>query len=144
MILGFTGTSFGMTQRQAACVDHVFVELLLTELHHGWCVGADAEAHKLARRMQVRIVGHPPTDTKMQASLPLADFADIKMPFAYLTRNRHIVRDGVDGLIAAPKDYVMPTNLRGHGTWTTVGYAREAGRRIWIVTPDGTCREEQP
>lgn len=60
MILGFTGTSHGMTQRQRATVKYLFCELLLTELHHGDCLGADKEAHNLALLMFVNVVVHPP------------------------------------------------------------------------------------
>ena len=65
-------------------------------------------------------------------------------PKPYLKRNHDIVAAGVDGLIAAPKDFVQPASLRGQGTWTTIGYARKAGRRIWIVWPDGTFKTEDP
>jgi len=132
-----------MTASQLVTVLRLFRELPLTQLHHGWCIGADAQAHALARNVGAHIVGHPPSDTSKQASLRLADFAGIHKTYAYLTRNRHIIRDGVDGLIAAPKDFVQPKSLRGQGTWTTVGYARQAGRRIWIVFPDGTFKEER-
>lgn len=143
MIVGFTGTSKGMTQRQRATLRYLLNELQVTELHHGDCVGADAEAHTDAARMGIELVVHPPTDNKLRA------FCDYSLPNTllpakpYLLRNRDIVAAGVDGLIAAPKDFVAPVSLRGQGTWTTIGYARQAGRRIWVVVPDGTFREEK-
>ena len=143
MILGFTGTSKGMTQRQAATVHYLFGELKLTVLHHGDCVGADAQADRIVRRMGgILIVIHPPSDEKVRSFCNGVPPHAVREEKPYLARNRDIVAEGVDGLIAAPKDFVQPKSLRGQGTWTTVGYARKAGRRIWIVFPDGTFKEE--
>ena len=141
MILGFTGTSAGMTQRQRATVRYLLMELQTTVLHHGDCIGADAEVHRDAKGLQIFIVAHPPEDSKKRAFCAGADVVCQFKP--YLKRNCDIVLEGVDGLIAAPRNANEPTNLRGQGTWTTVGYARQAGRRIWIVMPDGTFKEEQ-
>lgn len=136
MTLGFTGTKHGMTDVQLRRVLTLFHELPLTELHHGDCVGADAEAHTLARTQGALIILHPPTDVTRRAFC--RDAYEIREPSTYLTRNRHIVQEGIDGLIAAPREMSTPASLRGHGTWTTIGYARQAERKIWIVLPDGT------
>lgn len=143
MTLGFTGTSQpgGMTQRQRAAVRYLLGELQCTVFHHGVCVGADAQAHNEAVALGIRVVGHPPSLTRKMALLALT-FHTYHRPYGYLTRNLHIVRGGVDGLIAAPRQMKEPSSTRGEGTWTTVGYARKAGRRIWIVWPDGTFTEE--
>jgi hypothetical protein len=144
MTLGFTGTSRGMMQRQRATVRYLFGELELTDLHHGDCVGADAQADEDAIHYlsAVNIVVHPPTVSTKRAFRQPRAWRLVLDPKPYLKRNRDIVAAGIDGLIAAPKDSVEPRNKRGQGTWTTIGYARQAGRRIWIVFPDGTFREE--
>lgn len=142
MILGFTGTERGMTQRQRDTVRYLFGELGLHVLHHGDCIGADAEAHRLARAVSAHIVVHPPSDESNRAFMD--DAHETRPAYAFLTRNRHIVRDSRDGVIAAPHRADEPRSTRGDGTWTTVRYARQAKRRIWIVAPDGTFREEQP
>lgn len=142
MILGFTGTQHGMTQRQQDTVRYLFHELPLHVLHHGVCVGADAEAHRIALRLSALIVGHSPTDAKKMAVLK--GFDQLHEPQPYLRRNKSIVSHGRDGLIAAPFDDIEPRSLRGQGTWTTIGYARKAGRRVWIVHRDGTFRMEMP
>lgn len=157
MTLGFTGTSQGMTQRQQATVRYLFSKLVLTVLHHGDCVGADAQAHQLAIDLSAQVIIHPPSDPKLRAFCAEVRYYStdeifsrsstdsyIRPPKTYLARNRDIVKEGVDGIIGAPKDFMAPTNLRGQGTWTTIGYARKAKRRLWIVVPDGTFREEQP
>lgn len=142
MILGFTGTSHapGMTQLQRATVRYLFNELQLHALHHGVCIWADAQAHRLAVEMKAYVVGHPPSDNRKMATL--TDFDELRPPAPYLVRNRAIVAESRDGLIAAPRSAVEPASKRGQGTWTTIGYARQAGLRIWIVAPDGTFRVE--
>lgn len=139
--LGFTGTSSGMTPQQLATVRRLFMEMRLMHLHHGDCIGADAQAHYLARELGAYITVHPPSNDKLRAFCPGGEG---RKPVGYLTRNRHIVAEGIDGLVVAPKDYQQPKNLRGQGTWTTLGYARQAGRRVWIVFPDGTYTSENP
>lgn len=137
MILGFTGTQEGMRPRQLKAVRQLLYNC--TELHLGDCVGADAEAHAIAAETGTKTVGHLPSNGGRRAFLY---YDEEREPKPYLARNKDIVAEGVDGLIAAPKDFVQPTNLRGQGTWTTIGYARKAGRRIWIVWPDGHVEEE--
>ena len=50
-----------------------------------------------------------------------------------------VVAEGVNGLIAAPGGFVEE---RRSGTWATIRYARQAGRRIWVVKPDGSVSFE--
>ncbi len=137
VILGFTGTSRGMTQKQLATLSYLFNELLLHVLHHGDCIGADTQAHRLARGIGASIVIHPPNNPKKRAFCVGAD--EIKPTFHYLVRNKHIVDHARDGIVAAPHG----TNEEARsGTWATIRYARKAKRKIWIVWPDGTFKED--
>jgi hypothetical protein len=137
MILGFTGTSYGMSSAQLDTVFNLFKGFKSLELHHGDCVGADAQAHSLACTLLARIVIHPPSDSRQRAYCDSANLVHLSYP--YLIRNKHIVRDGIDGLIATPFEY---TELLRSGTWSTIRYARKLKRHIWIVFPDGSIREE--
>lgn len=104
MTIGFTGTSSGMTPQQLATVRRLFSELRLTHLHHGDCVGADAQAHHLAREFSAYITVHPPSNDKLRA---FCLGGEGRKPVGYLTRNRHIVTEGIDGLIATPKELIL-------------------------------------
>lgn len=139
MTCGFTGTQHGMKPRQLKAVRQLLFHVSV--LHLGDCIGADAEAHAEAVRLGVKTVGHLPDDGSKRAH---CTYDEERAPKPYLTRNRVIVAEGVDGLIAAPRTFIEPVNKRGEGTWTTVVYARQAGRKIWTVLPDGTVREEGP
>jgi hypothetical protein len=135
--LGFTGTHQGMTDRQRWAFRMLLGTLGVSELHHGDCVGADEQADEDVKKlMVVDVYAHPPSDSKLRAYCKPPTI--VMPPKPYLMRNKDIVKAGVDGLVATPKDFVKPKSLRGQGTWTTIGYAEKAKRQIWIVWPDGT------
>lgn len=142
-IYGFTGTSKGMTQKQRATFRYLLNELKVTELHHGDCIGADSQAHVLCRELNVHITVHPPIADIKRVFCQARPNVLILDPKPYLVRNRDIVAAGINGLIATPKDFVQPSNLRGQGTWTTIGYARKSRRSIHIIFPDGTFSFEE-
>jgi hypothetical protein len=125
-----------MTPQQVETVSGLFELLGLTELHHGDCIGADADAHKLARACSARIVLHPPRLDRHRAWCH-GDL--VRDSYDYLTRNKHIV-DDTSGLIATPKSAVEMTRS---GTWSTVRYARKLNRPVWIVFPDGSHKTEE-
>jgi len=139
IILGFTGTSQGMAPRQLKAVRQLLYNVDV--LHLGDCVGADAEAHSMALSFGITKIGHPPSDGHKRAFL---EYDEYRLPKPYLKRNIDITREGVDGLIAAPPNFIeTPGRGVGAGTWSTVRRARELSRKIWIVFPDGSMRKEE-
>jgi hypothetical protein len=134
MTCGFTGTQRGMAPRQLKAVRQLLGRVKV--LHLGDCVGADVEAYQEARSLGIACIGHPPSERIKRA---LCRYDEERAPRSYLLRNRDIAQEGVDGLIAAPKEFV---EARRSGTWATVRVARKLGRRIWIVLPDGKVKQE--
>ncbi|HVJ71640.1 MAG TPA: hypothetical protein VM531_09070 [Sphingomicrobium sp.] len=139
MNIGFSGTQRGMTVAQQEAVERLLGSFddELTEFHHGDCVGADAEAHKLARHWaDCEIHAHPPIENGKRAYCK----ADVVHPErAYLVRNRIIV-DMTETLICAPGE---DREVLRSGTWATYRYAKKKiGRSVYTVWPDGTVREE--
>ena len=130
--IGFSGTREGMSAKQLS----VFSTLLHTkfdddktsEFHHGDCVGADTEAHRLAEKIGYCIIIHPPLDRKMQA-YNTARYHRHPMP--YKARNRAIVL-ACDLLIACPKD-----DSEKGGTWNTINWARMYSRSHIIIHSRG-------
>ena len=127
--IGFTGTHKGMTNEQKVTVDWLLSKSP-KELHHGDCIGADADAHEIALGNFIRIIGHPPLKSDSRA---WCRFYEAREPRAYIDRNHDIV-DETEVLIACTDSTVEAIRS---GTWSTIRYARRLGRIILIVYPDG-------
>jgi len=136
--LGFTGTKKGIGSDQRKALQGalaIFREKGYLWMHNGDCIGADATAALLWRRVKGKIYLHPPIKTRFRANL----VADISCePLDYLARDRHIAESS-EVLVATPSGFFEEVRS---GTWTTVRYARKLRRHIFLVFPDGTVRKE--
>jgi hypothetical protein len=133
--LGFTGTRRGMTMWQQGAVKRLAASY--DEVHHGDCLGSDADMHAIARVLQLRVVVHPPVDDRLRAGCT----GNVNRPVKpYHDRNRDIV-DETEHLIATP-DHMTETGLGG--TWWTVRYARSVGKPVTVVWPNGRASTETP
>jgi hypothetical protein len=133
--IGFTGTQLGMTEAQRAALKAVLTERDATVLHHGDCIGADAQAHEIAVSMSCEIVIHPPI---VEAKRAWKQAARTLRPTSYLARNKDIVRDTAM-LVATPGE---DTEQIRSGTWLTVRFARRRGRPVWVILPNGKILRE--
>lgn len=130
--VGFTGTRAGMTMAQASVVALLVKELAPTSVHHGDCVGADAEFDRICEGLGITdIQVHPPDKNDFRAHTRAAQWPERP----YLERNRDIV-GMCHVLIATPQG--MTEQKRRSGTWHTVRYARDREIPRIIVFPDGT------
>lgn len=129
--VGFTGTQKGMTQDQLWAVDQFLQNDLTFEwAHHGDCIGADADFHRLADLNGLKTHGHPPLNRSKRA---WCTFDVMEEEKEYLLRNWDIV-NSVDYMIACPKGF--KEELRS-GTWSTIRYFRGRDCPGSIVWPDG-------
>jgi len=142
MMITFTGTQRGMTQRQK---DGLRTMLRIHGarfgssdfiLLHGGCVGADDEADNIANDMRIDRWIFPSTiDAKRVDDLFFLNRkrsrCAIEPPEEPLLRNRKMVEIG-QIVIAAPSsaDEVLRS-----GTWATVRYARKLHRQVMIFEP---------
>ncbi len=135
MIVGFTGTRQGMTEEQAASVRGLLCSLRPTEVHHGDAIGADSDFHNLVRTWCPDCVIHVhPCNLSDQRRFCQADVLYEVLP--PLLRNSDIVK-AADVMIATPAE--AQEQIRG-GTWSTIRKARQAGKPLHIVLPDGVVR----
>lgn len=142
-VLGFTGTRKGMTRAQRLGVLHAVEHSTCSEVHHGDCIGADAEFHDLVSRMAlgVTIVIHPSNCETMRAFKGEGEFDTLILPpKPPLERNRDIV-GACDLLLAAPFGL---TEAQRSGTWATIRYARSLKKPMMIVYPDGNIEATSP
>lgn len=129
MTIGFTGTRSGMSKNQAKEIIEFFqLHDNIDIVHHGVCIGADADFHNIVRNIapHINIMGHPGRSKHaIDGHRPERAnvFPDVSLKEKeYLERNREIVKS-CDMLLACPY------NLNGQGgTWYTINYARKIGK----------------
>lgn len=136
--LGFTGTQRGLTSAQWDKVYAIVLKALPKEIHHGDCVGADAQFHELARPFTGQVVIHPPINNAKRAFChrfpnPSKTPIDVLAVKPYLERNHDIV-DEVEGMIACPGE---AGEVLRSGTWATIRYAVKTGKKCAIIFPGG-------
>lgn len=138
--VAFTGTQQGMTARQLLGVMGFLVFSEVHIIHHGDCIGADAQTHQICQLLKgvraISIIIHPPENNAKRAWCK--GYSLLHHPKPYLARNRDIVDDG-EVLLATPKE--DEETLRS-GTWATIRYARHQAKPIVILWPDGRTEYE--
>ena len=141
MKIGFTGTREGMTRLQRAFVIRAVGMCHVNEVHHGGCVGADEDFHRLSLVLNIPVHVHFGCNSQGKTPSKMEETTNVKgktikvyEPRPYLKRDKTIV-DNVEMLIATPKGH--KEELRS-GTWATIRYAKKKNKKILIVYPDGT------
>ena len=132
--LGMTGTRDGMTKEAKVSFCKFLEGQEITEGHHGDCKGADTDFHSELEKRKIRIVVHPPTNSKARS---FCKGAKICKPKPYLVRNCTIV-EATEMLVAFP-----PTKkeILRSGTWSTIRYAKKKRRKIIIFHKEGSVEE---
>jgi hypothetical protein len=137
-VIGFTGTQKGMTDAQRSYVRTFLIRMQdkpYWMVHHGDCIGADHDFHRIVRRFGGMVYLHPPDKDVKRA---FCDYDKSAEPKPYLERNHDIV-DACDLLIATPGE---PDEVLRSGTWSTIRYAEKLGRMRLVVNPDGRLNQD--
>lgn len=132
MKVGFTGTRKGMTHAQKKTFRQLLLNLDPERFIHGDCIGSDADAHKIANDLGIKITIYPPRKNDLRAYCE-APGALIMPVGDYLPRNIKIVENS-EILIATPETF---TNEVRSGTWYTVRQARKRGKDCKVILPNG-------
>jgi len=125
--IGFTGARVGMTTDQRKLVIQILGLYNPFNLHHGDCIGADAEAHIIVRSQfkDSKITIHPPKVDKYRAFCK----GDITYdPQDFTVRDRAIVND-TSTLIGTPKSLEQSRR----GTWYTIRHAKRIKKPIIVI-----------
>lgn len=138
MILGFTGTRAGMTDKQRESVAEFLRVNQPSVVHHGDCVGADSQFHDSALLLvsPPRIEVHPCTLTKFRAYRKAPVIYPVKPP---KDRNQDIVR-AAEHLLAAPKGVAAADSSLRSGTWQTIRMMLTARKSVTVVWADGSVQ----
>ena len=126
MILGVTGSRHPRSDRLVLRFANFIKSNDVNVLHHGDCVGWDAQCATVASYLGVKVIAHPPNQDANRAFVESDVVLD---PRDYLQRNRDIV-NASEYMIAAPDG---PERTRS-GTWATIRYSKKTGVRgvIWL------------
>lgn len=133
MRLAFTGTQTGMTQAQRDSFRSLLVTFRVKTLIHGGCIGADIDAHRLAKLLGKKVIVYPSNIINKRGEYTDADIVHTAHP--PLERNPLIVQAG-EILCATPK-WPAKEEQRS-GTWATVRLAWMISMPVVIINPDGT------
>ena len=108
--LGFTGTLQGMSDAQRIAVRSIVnaVQMSITSVHHGDCIGSDWDFHRIIRQdfSNIGVCRHPPIAENYRA---YCDWDWTQIPEEYLTRDREIVHHSTI-MLATPFELREPTN----------------------------------
>lgn len=131
--VGFTGSRKGMSDDTLIRVTLLMRRLVVTEAHHGDCIGCDAQFHDIAKSLRIPITIHPPEISTLRAYCEGGEIT-VLPERRYHERNHDIVHS-VDIMIACPKG----PEITRSGTWGTIRFARKAKhiKCIYIFMPDG-------
>jgi len=136
-VFAFTGTRDGMTEIQKEVVRDILSENA-TFLHNGAARGADAEAAEIANKLGIDVIAHPASGVKAEDKAAIEAIA-YRPELPPLQRNRKMV-DKSQAILATPVGFIEQP--RGSGTWSTIRYAKDSEKPLYIVFPDGTIRKE--
>lgn len=128
---GFTGTHRGAIDSQLQELEQKLMALKeegFGEFHHGWCIGADEQAAKIAKKLGYWVVAHPGLAADPKNLLFRSEWDgndEIREAKAFIKRDHDIV-DETELMLATPVSREEHTRS---GTWTTVRYAKKQGRK---------------
>jgi len=128
--IGFTGTRRGMTTKQLEALTNILEVEEPDVFVHGDCVGADAQAHVVAKELGWHVEIYPCNFERARAHCE-GDY--IAAPQDPLRRNEVIVRC-TEILIATPNERI---EVQRSGTWSTIRCARRIDRPRAILWPQG-------
>ena len=139
MIIGFTGSRNGMTDKQEEGFEQLAKTLDISEFHHGDCIGSDEKADSIIksqiekRKKDIKTIIHP-SYKKDRANCK----GDVVIkPTSYLDRNKDIVNHS-EVLVATPSGKENFTS----GVWATIRLARKKKIPIYVIKPNGIVKKE--
>lgn len=132
MKVSFTGTRSGMSAWQKQQLEKFFTDHRgeISVLAHGACMGADVEAHYLARRILGKSVFIAVFPSTAKTRIRVLNFDFEAEPMKPLERDQEIVKLGCDVLLAAP---LQMSEVLSSGTWSAVRYARKRHVPVQIM-----------
>lgn len=156
MIIGFTGTSDGLTEPQKTTLFEIMTMLnvVLSSTKepygekpirgiHGDCIGGDATFHASCMTLEIPVGIYPGHDAEKKSPkrarcdmMECSSFGvciDVARSAPYLERN-DLIAQMSDLLLVCPKER---DEQQRSGTWVTYRYAKKHGTPVVVVFPEG-------
>lgn len=134
--IGVSGTRKGWTDAQK---DKFQAYCLITQsisiLHHGDCVGVDAQACAFAQSLGIHTISHPPINEDHRAHTE--GNAIVLQAQKYMQRNRDIVHS-VEFMLFVPSDSEM---RKTGGTWLTYHASDQMKMPLMLIWPNGVVEQ---
>lgn len=130
MRIGFTGTRRGMTTQQREALRTILSAEEPGVFIHGDCIGADAQAHAIAKELGWSIEIFP---CNIETARAHCEGDVVHEPRPPLDRDWDIV-NSCEVLLGAPNE---PIEVQRSGTWATVRRARRVDRPRALLWPAG-------
>jgi len=118
-----------MTEFQKKTVLSLLKWLQPAKVHHGDCIGADAEFDAICVELGIRRKSHPPEDDKKRAFCQTEETCNVQ---PYLIRNLDIAKESKILIIAPKEEYEVTRS----GTWSTYRRAKHLKKAICLVLPN--------
>ena len=136
MHIGFTGSREMPDEAQIKSIAMILKASKETYeniyFHHGDCVGSDTVAHMIAKKLEYKIILHPPTNRGNRSFLE-EECYEVRDKYPYLERNHYIVQES-DILIAVPS---QDKEVVRSGTWATIRYSKKLEVPRLLIFPEG-------
>jgi hypothetical protein len=137
VILGFTGTQYGMTDKQKSKAEAFLRTINPDKVIHGCCIGADKQFVEITRKVFPTIeIEAFPSNIRNKTSAIARSLSDkVHDPETSLRRNKRMI-GLISYLLACPSG---DTEQMRSGTWATIRYARhalETRRRLLLALAD--------
>jgi len=136
MKVGFTGSREGMSDSQKKRVKELLEEnventpISLNQFHYGDYIGADDEAHLMAKELKYDTHCHGPKSfDNRKLNHGDINYKETECNFLLLVKYTNL-------LIATPNS--IESENEKSGVWCTVRNAKSLNKKIHIIYPDGT------
>jgi hypothetical protein len=126
-----------MTEWQVRALRELLQLMQPDAFFHNGMIGATAQAHAIARGLDLQIVIIPPKNTDLRAKLEGA--IQIETPEDFNDSLDHVIEDS-HIVIFTPREEVE--KLRS-GTWRSIRQAKREGKSVYIIFPDGRLKVDE-
>ena len=136
MVIGFYGSSYGLSEIQFETLINKLKELKLTEFRHTDTIGSEyIHEYIILDHMCDKIVLYPPSDMSIRSFSAMTNIVEVKQE-NNLSQSIKNLCDGIDLLVIATND--KDKDNINSGAYATYDIGKKLNTKIMIITEDGS------